>query len=44
MRLKLTPTGREIVRKTRKKKLRAVAEVRNSIGPVVTTPITIRLR
>jgi len=44
VRLKLTPKGREIVSKTRKKKLTAVAEIRNSIGPVVTTPITIRLR
>jgi len=44
VRLKLTKKGREIVSKTRKKTLRAVAEIRNSIGTTFTSPITIRLR
>ncbi|MGQ0594949.1 MAG: FG-GAP repeat protein [Gammaproteobacteria bacterium] len=45
VRLKLTKKGEEIVSKTRKKKLRAVIEIRNAIGTALSIgPIAIKLR
>ena len=44
LRLTLTRRGRQIVRTSRRNKLRGVMEIRNSIGPVQTVRVTIRLR
>jgi len=44
LRLTLTRRGRQIVRTDRRNRLRGVMEIRNSIGPVQTVRVTIRLR
>jgi len=44
LRLTLTRRGRQIVRTRPRNRLRGVMEIRNSIGPVQTVPVTIRLR
>lgn len=44
LRLTLTRRGRQIVRTNRRNRLRGVMEIRNSIGPVQTVRVTIRLR
>ena len=44
LRLRLTKRGRQIVRTRPRNRLRGVMEIRNSIGPVQTVRVTIRLR
>ena len=44
LRLTLTRRGRQIVRTRPRNRLRGVMEIRNSIGPVQTVRVTIRLR
>jgi len=45
VRLKLTATGRKILRNNKKRRLTGVIQIRNTPGTAFdTTPITIRLR
>lgn len=44
VRLRLTTSGRNIVRNNKKRRLRGVIQIRNTPGAFDTTPVTIRLR